>query len=315
MGILAAVFTNMDTLLIAGIFCASAFTGISGEMSKAMKNILRNELDLLKDNENVRFENEKGNKQNMKNMKVKSFQELRNVFFPQYQPTQTHLQPSQCSGTDYLWDHVGEDHTWDLVFVDNAPMKNRTSTAERLLRRTKLLIIHDTEELILPHDFSKSHGSMWNSHPCFTDVSDEIFISMGLPGLGLAHLGDFEKQIWTTLIRGDLDKDGKVFDSVVKAFKDNFDDANAGYRFYNNENAAYGTHARLLLVAAMMTHGDILELGMGDHSTQLLHDILEEDNKSEKRMLVSAESDLEWLERFKIFSSSFHQILYVKKYK
>ena len=125
-------------------------------------------------------------------------------------------------------------------------------------------------------------------------------------------MGHFEKNIGTTLISGDLDKDGKVFDSIVKAFKDNFDDVNAGYRYYNRENLATGTHARLLLVCAMMTHGDILELGIGDHSTRLLHDILEEDNKTEKRMLVSAESVLEWLESYKDLLSPFHKIIHVE---
>ena len=138
---------------------------------------------------------------------------------------------------------------------------------------------------------------------------------MGLPGLGISYLGHFEKEIGTTLIRGDLDKDGKVFDSIVKAFKENFDDVNAGYRYYNRENLATGTHALLLLVSAMMTHGDILELGIGDHSTRLLHDILEEDNKTEKRMLVSAESDLEWLESYKDLASPFHQIIHVLECK
>ena len=56
-------------------------------------------------------------------------------------------------------DSVGENRTWDLVFVDNDPMNKRTATAARLLKRTKVLIIHDTEDFIfenplkLPIDF------------------------------------------------------------------------------------------------------------------------------------------------------------------
>ena len=119
--------------------------------------------------------------------------------------------------------------------------------------------------------------------------------------------------MWTTLISGDLDQDDALFNSIVEAFKNNLDEANAGYKNYNEENAAYGTHARLLLVAAMMTHGDILELGMGDYSTQMMHDIIEDDNKIEKRMLVSAESDQEWMKRFTKLSSPFHQIIHVHK--
>jgi len=126
-------------------------------------------------------------------------------------------------------------------------------------------------------------------------------------------MGDLKKSVWTTIISGDLDKNDKVFESIVEAFKANFEDADAGYRYHNNDNAAYGTHARLLLVAVMMTQGDILELGMGEHSTKLIHDIITEDNKTENRMLVSAESDSDWLGSLNELYSPFHQILYVEK--
>ena len=133
----------------------------------------------------------------------------------------------------------------------------------------------------------------------------------GGPG-SVLPVSSLEKEIWTTLIRGDLDEDDNVFNSIVKAFKENFDDINAGYRHYNKKNLDFGTHARVLLVAAMMTHGDILELGTGDHSTKLLHDILEDDNKKEKRLLVSADSNSLWLARFSDLSSPFHQLLLVQ---
>ena len=124
--------------------------------------------------------------------------------------------------------------------------------------------------------------------------------------------GSLEKDIWTTMIRGDLDEDDKVFNFIVKVFKENFEDIDAVYRFYNKKNNIYGTHVRLLLVAAMMTNGNILELGTGDHSTRLLHDILEDDNKKEKRLLVSADSNSLWLDRFIDLSSPFHQLLLVQ---
>jgi len=302
--------------------CGVLCPGTGGNISKAMKNMLVMEEKRLAENDHVEEvgENEEEYEHKMRNIKVKSVSELRNIFNPKYTANSREsfklhpTPPCLLSSNEPMWDSIGEDREWDLVLVDNHPMEKRTSTAARLLKRTKVLIIHDTEDfnihnpLKLPQDFIESNGAFWNGHPCFTDISDKAKITLGhLPGLG-----DYMKPIWTTLIRGDLDKDGKVFDSIVKSFKDDFDDVNAGYRFYNNENAAYGTHARLLLVAAMMTHGDILELGMGDHSTQLLHDILEEDNKSEKRMLVSAESDLEWLESYKSLVSPFHQILHVE---
>jgi hypothetical protein len=54
-----------------------------------------------------------------------------------------------------IQDCVGENLTWDLVFVDNQPMNKRTAITARLLKRTKVLIIHDSEELTFttPQDF------------------------------------------------------------------------------------------------------------------------------------------------------------------
>ena len=152
----------------------------------------------------------------------------------------------------------------------------------------------------------ESNGATWHGVPCLTDVSDPTVVSMTRRGvLGVTTV---EKEIWTTLIKGDLDIKGDIFNSVVEAFKNNYDELNAGYRYYNQENVDYGTHARLLLLAALMTHGDILELGTGDHSTLLLHQIVQEDNKVERRVLVSADSDPAWLDRFKHLSSPFHQL-------
>ena len=46
-----------------------------------------------------------------------------------------------------IWQEtIGEDRDWDLVFVDNDPVEERTEIAERLFKRTKVLIIHDTED-------------------------------------------------------------------------------------------------------------------------------------------------------------------------
>ena len=49
----------------------------------------------------------------------------------------------------------------------------------------------------------------------------------GGPGSALP-VSSLEKEIWTTLIRRDRDEDDNVFNSIVKAFKENFDDINAG---------------------------------------------------------------------------------------
>jgi len=250
----------------------------------------------------------------MDDIKPKTVKELRRIFYPRYRPaSQASLQyhtDSGCNNNHNIWDSIGEKHDWDLVFVDNHPMDIRNNIVERLLKKTKVLIIHDTEDChdnknyVLPQLFLPSNSSQWKGHSCFVDISDKVLIPL---------TDNVRKQVWTTLIRGDLDQDGAVFDSIVEAFKDNLDEANAGYKHYNVDNAAYGTHARLLLVAAMMTHGDILELGMGDYSTQMMHDVIEDDNKIEKRLLVSAESDQEWMRGFTKLSSPIHQIIYVHK--
>ena len=62
--------------------------------------------------------------------------------------------------------------------------------------------------------------------------------------------------------------------------------------------------------AAMMTFGDILELGTDELSTKLLHDILDQDDDTSKTLLVSAESQLENLEKHKDAESQSHQLLY-----
>ena len=142
-----------------------------------------------------------------------------------------------------------------------------------------------------------------------TDVSEITQSSFQVSKIKL------NKKIWTTLIQGDLDRDGKVFNSITKAFKENYSDINAGYLHYNKENLAHGTHIRLVILAAMMTHGDILELGTGDVSTRLLHDILEQEENNMDRMLVSADSDQKKLGKFKDLDCSFHQLLLVPNCK
>jgi len=59
-------------------------------------------------------------------------------------------------------------------------------------------------------------------------------------------------------------------------------------------SAAYGTHITPLVAAFLNTKGAVLELGMGDYSTPVLNMLC----KSQKRRLISVESDIEWAENF-----------------
>ena len=60
-----------------------------------------------------------------------------------------------------LKDLVGENNTWDLVFVDHLPMERRTTAVARLLKRTKLLIIHDTENFNFGNKMNLPTDFMW----------------------------------------------------------------------------------------------------------------------------------------------------------
>lgn len=69
-------------------------------------------------------------------------------------------------------------------------------------------------------------------------------------------------------------------------------------------DAAYGTHLVPLIAAVKYTNGNVLELGMGDYSTPVLHEVL----KNTGRMLISVENDREWFHNFKDLSYQFHAL-------
>ena len=72
----------------------------------------------------------------------------------------------------------------------------------------------------------------------------------------------------------------------------------------------YGSNSIPLAVAcilAISSSGDaILELGMGSFSTPLLHSIA----ASNQRMLVSVDTDLNWLEKFLIYNKTSNHLIY-----
>ena len=62
----------------------------------------------------------------------------------------------------------------------------------------------------------------------------------------------------------------------------------------------YGSHAIVLLAALYVAKsGPVLELGMGPTSSPLLHRL----SKDQKRFLLSADSDIQWINYFFFFYS------------
>ena len=68
-----------------------------------------------------------------------------------------------------------------------------------------------------------------------------------------------------------------------------------GYKWNKQAGDPYGTHQPVLYAMATKTSGPIIEFGCGDSSTGLLHEIC----KKDKRILISIDDNLEWLNKFK----------------
>lgn len=64
----------------------------------------------------------------------------------------------------------------------------------------------------------------------------------------------------------------------------------------------YGTHFPVLAATVARTNGPVLELGMGDFSTPLLHLMCK------NRFLLSMESDRTWADKFMQFTTENHHI-------
>ena len=60
------------------------------------------------------------------------------------------------------------------------------------------------------------------------------------------------------------------------------------------QDSYYGSNSIPLTAAALLTDGDLLELGMGLFSTPLLHEIAADSDRN----LVSIDTDPNWLKKF-----------------
>ncbi len=75
--------------------------------------------------------------------------------------------------------------------------------------------------------------------------------------------------------------------------------------------SCYGTHITPLITAVLNTSGTVIELGMGDFSTTILHTLCKHLN----RKLISAETSKEWMNKFKDLETDFHIFEYVPVYE
>ena len=113
---------------------------------------------------------------------------------------------------------------------------------------------------------------------------------------------------WTTAVQGDLDPSGEAFANMRKLW--NSEEAREVYASLNPDHSEYGTHTRLLWAAAKASQGDVLEMGTGNFSTPMLHNL----TGSAGRSLVSAETDSVWLSKFQKQGLGHHQLLLVPVY-
>jgi len=194
-----------------------------------------------------------------------------------------------CHANENLWDCVGEDRDWSVVFVDQRPTWKRAHQAHRLLDRCELMVIHDIEpnpDSDWPEDWCKNKCEKRRTH---TDTTR-------LP--------------WTKIVQGDLDTTGKIFDRAVAAIKAN--ETEYIYKKFNSEEHSFGSHIKVLSAAALYTSGDVLEMGTGFFSTPMLHDIV---SLKGGRLVVSTDTDLLWLSLFTNLSSPTHQLVGVPVYE
>lgn len=196
---------------------------------------------------------------------------------------------SRCEKNGLAWDCVGGDRDWGVVFVDHRPGERRSPDVVRMLARSLIVVVHDTEQPTYdwPHN--------WAGRRSYTEMT---------------------RDVGTTIIQGDLDKDGKIFDQIVDSIKKKSELSVEKEKISNEmnpEKSEYGTHIKLLAVAATLSGGDMLEMGTGLFSTPELHRIAKEDKGG--RMVVSADTDILWLKKFMgDFSDDYHQFLLVPAY-
>lgn len=73
----------------------------------------------------------------------------------------------------------------------------------------------------------------------------------------------------------------------------------------------WATHLPVLLAACAATRGTVLECGCGHNSTVILHSIC----APEERELITLESDIDWLDKFRDLGSGWHHLRHVENWR
>lgn len=196
---------------------------------------------------------------------------------------------SPCSINDSAWDMVGEDRIWSVVFADHRPGERRVVDINRLHKKAQIIVTHDTE----------APGYKWEKiNPEFKYVQDSFWLPYARMYLGGAPNAEtvFNNAVnlWKEVLRNGTE--GKKINSII-AKRD-------------PEHHRYGSHLRLLLSAVAATTGPILEMGMGHFSTVPIDDLISESG----RYLLSTDTDLSWLNKFKDIETPLHQLMLVPVY-
>ena len=78
-----------------------------------------------------------------------------------------------------------------------------------------------------------------------------------------------------------------------------------------NIDQTYGSHVLPLFASVMVTSGSMLEMGCGFFSTPLLDRI----SKEQRRFMLTAETDLAWMNKFTHMNSTLHRFVHVPVYE
>jgi hypothetical protein len=79
----------------------------------------------------------------------------------------------------------------------------------------------------------------------------------------------------------------------------------------SKKRALYGSHLPILTRVIELTHGDVLEVGMGLYSTPLLHTVC----ALQDRRLVSYDNDTEWFKDNKKWESPDHEVKLIEDWE
>jgi hypothetical protein len=142
------------------------------------------------------------------------------------------------------------------------------------------------------------------------DNDDNVF-TVGLKQQqSLKQTSLYKNQICTTfqskLTDGDLNEQIKLVQEMKRNLEDNVGVSDIVYNYVpRGLDDGYGSHALPLIVSALTTTGDILELGIGKYSTPALNKIA----KLQKKFLLSTESDQKWMENFVNLNDSVNHLI------